>query len=90
MWTGHLLVIRLDMIKVLRCRGANLRAAKAARLACSCTKTQQQIFDNKVDEFKAELPQHIIDRLERVAVSASLSPGERVLDVGSGVSLQIG
>jgi len=74
------------MIKLLRYQRARLDASRSARLRCFCAKTQQTLFDSKVDEFKSELPDRILERLDRIAASAKLSQGERVLDVGAGTS----
>eukprot|EP00892_Ulva_mutabilis_P003187 jgi/Ulvmu1/1286/UM011_0010.1 len=72
------------MMKLLASHGPRPQASGAARIRCFCTRTQQQIFDTKVEDFKAQLPASIAQKLERIAASACLSNGDRVLDAGTG------
>lgn len=60
-----------------RCRGGQRR----------CVAQQRTIFDEKVTEFKKELPDEVLERLDMVVKSALMDPEDRVLDVGAGVRL---
>lgn len=45
---------------------------------------QRAIFDKKVPEFKLELPDEVLERLDMTVKSAAMDPEDRVLDVGAG------
>lgn len=49
-----------------------------------CVSQQRAIFDKKVPEFKQELPDEVIERLDMTVKSAAMDPEDRVLDVGAG------
>jgi hypothetical protein len=63
-----------------------LNTSRASARFCStrCVAKQREIFDSKVDEFKLEIPNEVVERLKKIAQSAVMSPDDRVLDVGSG------
>jgi len=50
---------------------------------------QRRCFNELVEVFDAEQPGEVMVRLKRIITAASLSPGEKVLDVGSGVGVLI-
>jgi len=51
--------------------------------------TQRQYFDQRVDIFRAPVPEAIQDRTRKIVESAGLSANSRVLDVGTGAGVLI-
>lgn len=58
-------------------------SARGCQARCAAD-GQRAIFDNKVAEFKQDLPDEVTERLTSVVKSALMSPEDRVLDVGTG------